>query len=357
MPKKTEGPSAAALSRFMDGFAKKFEDVTVRDTSKQELQFASTGSLALDYAMGGGFVHGRVAELWGVESSGKSTLLTVSAAEYQKANPKRLVAWLDVENTFDLDWARAHGLDLSPNRFLLVNPPNAEDTADLVKELIHAKADGEPMFGPVILDSVGAMLPQKEKEKDADEATMALVAKTITRMVKIAAEGLYTTGGMLWIINQVRANLSYGGDLTRTGGFALGHVTTHRLKFRKAGAPIKIGSGETEVQVGQKIAIKVEKNKIAPPGRTAELTFYNQMTEKYGPIGLDTAFDVYKTAKTAGVFGRRGSWYALPDGTEHNGEAAVLAYLRAHPEAVEPIREKTLATKAHEIVTDPLEEG
>jgi recombination protein RecA len=357
MPKKTEGPGAAALGRFMDGFTKRHEEVNIRDTSGPGPEFASTGSLALDYAMGGGFVKGRVSELWGPEQTGKSTLLTWSVAEYQRQHPKRMVGWIDAENTFDLDWARAHGVSLDSNRFLLVQPNNAEETADLVKELINAKDGNEPMFGPIVLDSVGAMIPQQEKDKAADEATMALVAKTVTRMVKIAAADLNQTAGMLWIINQVRANLSYGGDITRTGGFALSHVTTHRLKFRRADKPIMIGGKGEEEQVGQKLAVLIEKNKVAPPRRTAEMTFYNQVTEKYGPVGLDVPFDVFATAKRAGVFGRRGAWYDLPDGSEHNGEAAVLAYLRENPAAVDPIREKTLATKAHEVVTNPLEEG
>lgn len=358
MPKKTEGPSTAALSRFMDSFAKRHEDVTIRDTSQNGLEFVTTGSLALDYAMGGGFVRGRVNELWGPEQTGKSTLLTVALAAFQRDNPKQMAGWIDVEGTFDLDWAAAHGLDLAPNRFLLVQPSNAEEVADLVKDLINAKDGDEPMFGPLVLDSVGAMIPQAEKDKNADEATMALVAKIVTRMVKIASADLGRTRGQLHIINQVRANLAYGGDITRTGGFALSHVTTHRLKFRQAAqGRIMIGTKDNQQQAGQKIAITIEKNKIAPPRKTAELTFYNQYTEKYGPIGLDVAFDVFATAKTAGVFGRRGSWYDLPDGTEHNGEAAVIAYLKAHPEALGPIREKTLATKAHEVVTNPLEEG
>lgn len=345
-------PTKAALKSFREKFEKKFDGTTIRDLAGPPPEFASTGSLALDYVMGGGFVKGRVVELWGPEQTGKSTLLTIAAARYQQDNPDKMVGWVDVEKTFDLDWARAHGLKLDDDKFLLVQPGNAEEVADLVKELILSD-----MFGFIVLDSVGAMIPQVEIEKDADEATMALVAKTVTRMVKIAAAEAAKRGVILAIINQVRANLGYGGDITRTGGFALSHVTTHRLKFRRADAPIVMGSKGEEVQVGQKIAIKVEKNKIAPPGRTAELTMFNQLTAKYGPVGLDVAFDVFATARTAKVLKQRGSWYDLPDTTSHNGEAAVLKHLRENSEAVETIRKLTLATRADEVIADPIKEG
>lgn len=345
-------PTKAALKAFRDRFEKNFDSATIRDLAGPPPEFASTGSLALDYAMGGGFVKGRVAELWGPEQTGKSTLLTIAAARFQHDNPDKLVGWVDVEKTFDLDWGRAHGLSLRDDKFLLVQPGNAEEVADLVKELILSD-----MFGFIVLDSIGAMIPQAEIEKDADEATMALVAKIVTRMTKIAAAEAAPRGVILAIINQVRANLGYGGDITRTGGFALSHVTTHRLKFRRAEAPIVMGTDPNKVQVGQKIAVKVEKNKIAPPGRTAELTMFNQATDRYGPVGLDVASDVFATARTANVFGRRGSWYDLPDTTSHNGEPAVIKHLRENPEVVETIRKLTLATRADEVVVDPIKEG
>jgi recombination protein RecA len=345
-------PTKAALTAFRTKFDKQFGPDTVRDLKGPPPEFASTGSLALDYAMGGGFVKGRIAELWGPEQTGKSTLLTIAAARFQQDNPGKMVGWVDVEKTFDLDWGRAHGLKLDDDKFLLVQPGNAEEVADLVKELIMSD-----MFGFIVLDSVGAMIPQVEIEKDADEVTMALVAKIVTRMTKIAAAEAAKRGVILAIINQVRANLGYGGDITRTGGFALGHVTTHRLKFRRDEAPIVMGSDNNKVQVGQKIAVKIEKNKIAPPGRSAELTMFNQPTDKYGPTGLDVAYDVFATARTANVFGRRGSWYDLPDSTQHNGEPAVLKHLREHPEVVETIWKLTLATRSDEVVTEPMKEG
>jgi recombination protein RecA len=356
---KTTGPNAKALANFMADFGKRHEESNLQTYSANfKHEVVTTGSLAMDYALGvGGYVKGRIIELWGPEQTGKSTFLMITAGEFQRSHPDKLVCWIDVEATFDPEWARAHGMDTSPDRLVIAQPGSAEDVADIVKDMVCSD-----LFGFIVLDSIGAMLPQKEKEKDAGEATMGLVAKIITRMVKIAAAEGAQRGVILAMINQVRANLSYGGDTTTTGGFARGHVTTHRLKFRRAsgdGAVMTIGTREKGdiVQVGQKIVITVEKNKVAPPKRIATLTFFNQATEKYGPIGIDKAMDVFKTAKLAGVLDQSGSWYNLPDGTKHNGEKEILAYLRSHPEAVPAIRDLVLATRAHEIITNPLEEG
>lgn len=361
MTRTNPGPDAKALAKFEADFAKRHEATRELDADvSRNRTLYSTGSLALDYALGvGGYIGGRIVELWGPEQVGKSTLLLIAAGIAQRQHPDKLVGWIDVEATFDYDWAEAHGVDTSKNRLKVYQPENAEDVADISKDLGKSN-----LFSFVVLDSVGAMISQKEIDKDAEEATMALVAKIVTRMVKIACKQSAENGMVLAIINQVRANLAYGGDITRTGGFALSHVTTHRLKLRRASGTdsvYMIGSktDRTEVQVGQKIVVLVEKNKVAPPKRTAEITLFNQPTEKYGPIGVDRAYDAFSTGKTAGVFGRRGSWYDLPDGTEHNGEAAVLTYLRGPDgeKAIEAIREKVLATRAHEVITDPMKEG
>lgn len=351
-------PSKAALAKFLTTMEK--GDVSIRDLTAGPPEVISTGSLALDYALGcGGWVKGRIAELWGREQTGKSTMLTVSAAEFQRQVPDKLAAWIDVEGTFDLGWARAHGLDLSPDRFLLIQPGNAEEVANLTKDLINAKDGGESMFGFITLDSVGAMITQTEKDKDAEDVTMAANAKVVTRMVKIASADMGRTGAILGIINQVRANLAYGADLTRTGGHCLSHVTTHRVQFKRTGTkPYMIGGKDQMEQVGQEIAMLVEKNKVAPPKRTAVATFWNQATEKYGPIGLDVARDVFNTARNIpGVFERKGAWFHLPDGTKHNGEDPTIDHLRGNADARDLIRKAVLATRTHEVITDSIKEG
>lgn len=359
MATKAAGPSAAALEKFRAGFAKSFGEGTLKQDDDLKLEVIPTGSIALDAALGcGGLVKGRVAELWGMEQLGKSTLLLCTIAQAQRLEPDKMQGWIDVEKTWDPNWAKLHGVDTE--RVLLAQPDNAEDVADIAKTMTTSG-----LCNFVVLDSVGAMIARAEKEKDADEATVGLVAKIVTRMVKLMAADAPRHGVAVAIINQVRANISGGGprapQTTRGGGFALAHVTTHRLHFRKGSESYVIGSKteikDTRVQVGQQVAVQVEKNKLAPPKRTALLTFFNTATEQYGPVGIDQITDALTTANNFDLIERKGSFYTLPDGSKHQGQEAVKDYLRATPKAVDLIREQVLKAVAHEVITDPIKEG
>jgi RecA/RadA recombinase len=286
-----------------------------------------------------------------------STQCLITTAEAQKKEPDKVQGWIDVENTFDPAWARRHGVDME--KLVLSQPGNAEEVADIAKDMVMSG-----LFNLITLDSVGAMISQKEKDKDADEATVALVAKVVTRMTKIMAAEAPRAGVVVLIINQARANIGAMGraaTIQRTGGFALSHVTTHRLHFRRGKDTFVVGTKndtlDSRVQVGQQIAIHIEKNKVAPPKRTALLTYFNQDTDQYGPTGIDRAYDAYTMGSQVEVFGRRGSWYDLPDGTEHRSKDALLEYLRATPSAVDLIRDRVLATMGGPIITNELMEG
>lgn len=356
----TKTPSLAALDKFKKSFEKSFgEGQLVTYAPNFRYDVIPTGSIALDYALGcGGLIKGRIAELWGPEQLGKSTQMLITMAEAQRLEPEKMQAWIDVEKTWDPWWAEAHGVD--PLRVLIAQPGDAEEVADMAKEMV-----GSGLINMLTLDSIGAMISRTEKEKDAEQATVALVAKIVTRLTKLMAADAPKFGAAIAIINQVRANISANGpraaQTTRTGGFALGHVTTHRLKFAKGKESYLVGSKtdtmDSRVQVGQQIAITVEKNKVAPPRRTATLTYFNQATEKYGAVGIDRAFDAFSIGSQLDVFGRRGAWYDLPDGTEHNGAQATLAYLRSNRDAIEQIRERVVSAAAHEVVQDEMQEG
>lgn len=357
MAAKQTGPPQAALNRFKESFIKSYGPDSIQTFGPDfHYDVIPTGSVALDYAMGcGGFVRGRLVELWGPEGMGKSTQLMIAAAEAQKLDSDKIVGWIDVEHTYDPNWAELHGMDLA--RTIVVQPDSAEEVADIAKDMCRSG-----LFNFIVLDSVGAMISTIEKEKDAGEATMGLVAKIVTRMVRLLAREAKVHNVVIAVINQVRASLAkYGPDTTRGGGFALGHVTTHRLYFKKNGESYTEGTRsktvDTVVQVGQQIAVKIEKNKVAPPGRTAWIDYFNQPTEKYGPIGIDKARDAFDTGNKVEVYGRRGSWFDLPDGSKHNGADAALKYVRANPSAVDSIRAAVLATVAGELVAEPLQEG
>lgn len=354
------GPPAAALKKFRESFAKSFGEDTLKTYGPDyKYDVIPTGSIALDYALGcGGWIKGRISELWGPEQLGKSTQLMISMAEAQRVDSDKMQGWIDAEKTWDPHWAELHGVDL--DRVLVAQPDNAEDVADIAKEMVTSN-----LINMLTLDSVGAMIARAEKEKDASEATVALVAKIVTRMTKLMAAEAPKYSVAVAIINQARANISATGPraaaLTRTGGFALSHVTTHRCKFARGKDTYMIGSKtdtkDDRVQVGQQIAITVEKNKVAPPKRTALLTFFNTETPQYGPVGIDKAFDAYSMGIQTGVIRQGGGTYTLPNGDKLKGKEEVLACMRNNVQARDLVREKVLATVAGEVVEHPMEEG
>lgn len=350
----TTKPNAAALKRFEEKFGKSFGAETMkRSADVSPYDIIPTGSITLDYITGvGGLVTGRIYEIWGVDAIGKTTLTLLTMAEAQRKFPDKMVAWIDMERTFDEVWADAHGVDRE--RLYLVKPDNAEDVADMMKEFVTSG-----LFSFVVLDSIGAMIPEVEKEKDADQATMAVQAKVVTRMVKIAAVEADKTKTTVMLVNQVRANLSYGADTTTGGGFALKHVTTMKFKLRSTGKRYEMTIAGEKVTVGHEVAVLTERNKVAPPRRTANISLFNQTTAKYGPIGVDRVDEAVELGVKLGVIGQAGAWYTLPTtGERFNGRDKLVEGLRAQPEEVDRIRTAILATVSDEVVIgeegDPL---
>lgn len=338
--KKNAGPSEAALEKFKNEFAKEFGANSLIHSNKIEpYQVIPTGSIALDYALGvGGIVIGRLTEIWGPDGVAKTTLALILAAQAQKAHPGKLVAYLDMENKLDRAWAQKLGVDLT--RLIQIPVPSAEVLADQLR-----KATSSGLFSLVIVDSIGSMVNEEEKEKDAGERSVGTTPAIITRMVKIAATEAKDHQVAIFIINQVRANLGYGADTTTGGGFALKHVTTHRIKARKAsGAPMTIGSGDQSEQAAVKIALKVEKNGVATPGRTAIITLVTKPSQKYGlQVGIaNLAQEAFDVGKKVGVIPRSGANYTLPDGSVVRGEEKAVEALRESPELLEQLRVKVV---------------
>jgi recombination protein RecA len=339
-------PDIKALKAFEERFAKKYGAAAlIKGAEITPYEVISTGSLALDYATGvGGLVEGRVHEYWGQDAIGKSTLAICGLAEAQRKHPDKFVAYIDVEHKLDKAWVAAHGVDLT--RCYIVQPDLAEETADILKDMLI------PQISMVVLDSIGAMLPQKEMEKDADEVVMAAQAKIVTRMVKMAAPAADRSRTVVLMINQVRANVSGFGKATTTGGgFALKHVTTMRMEFKRTGtAAYTIGSGENKVPVGHELAVKVERNNVAPHGLTAFISLFNQDTERFGPVGVDKVDEAVTLGIKHGVIAREGAWYTVPGtGERFNGREKLVDGLRGQPDAVATIRAGVLATRASEV--------
>lgn len=347
----------SALAAFEQSFTKSFGEGTLRRVSDPvERQVVPSGSLALDYAMGtGGYVRGRLTELVGPWSTGKSTMSLFAVAEAQRLYPHEVCGLVDMEHTFDPNWASLHGVDTE--RLYLVQPNNAEQVADAMK---HMTDSG--LFCLMILDSIGAMIPQAEVDRDAEEELVGRYAKIITRMVKISTVQAHKHNVAILLINQVRAvigaNSPGAKKTTKPGGFALQHVTSHVLDFRKADKPVYLGSGDDQVEVAQKIAIQVVKNKLAPPKKTATILLKHMTTDRYGPVGIDTFEETWDMAVRlkAGVT-QAGSFYTLPDETKHQGADKAKAYLAEHPEFLGLMRSSILAAIASAVAPTELDEG
>lgn len=348
----SKSATKAAVDKFEESFAKEM-GVNLRDKRKKA-QITTTGSMNLDYALTvGGLPSGRIVEVWGPEHAGKTTLAIIAAVQHQQAYLDKRVAWVDMEQTFDDDWAEALGLDLS--RVWLYTPQTAEDVADAVKRFV-----GSGMCSLVVLDSVGGMISRIEMEKEADEETVGKVPKIVTRMVKAASPMAFSNGTTLLVVNQVRAVIGnmWGPDEDTSGGWALKHVTTMKMQVRKAGGEgtthkIKRAGEDKEIPVGHKIAVRVQKNKMGPYGQVAEVWLHNVPTDKYGPVGFDLTQEVFDFAKRLKLMGSgAGGNYEVEGEKIKGGEPKVMEHLRQRPEVAEALRQRVLATVKDRVVED-----
>lgn len=353
--KAAAAPAVSASARALDAFqakmAKTFGEGVFSLTSDiTAYDVIPTGSIVLDYYLGvGGYVTGRLHEIWGPEGAGKTTMSLIAVREAQRKFPEKLAAWIDVEQRLDKSWAVLHGVDLS--RMVIVTPGSAEDVADQLKEICRSG-----LFSIAVVDSVGAMLPEKAKDKDADKSVMGKEAQVITRMVKLNAVEAKKSNTTVLLLNQVRANFGYGADTTTPGGFALKHATTTKLNVKRAGGTdtafkVKI-NGEDRI-VGHMLAVNIQRNSVAPAYRTAQFPMFYIATDKFGPVGIDSADEAATIGSLAGVIQLSGSWYTITySGVRVQGRDALVAELRQDPATIAKIRELALLANAPTEVAD-----
>jgi recombination protein RecA len=348
MARVVEGPAAGALKKFEDDFAKSFGASSLVTPARSKYEVVSTGSLTLDQALGcGGVIVGRLVEIWGPGGVGKSTLSTIIAANHQIQYPKRLVGWINVERTFDEDWATDHGMIMRRTR--LYNPETSQDVGDAAQKMVRSG-----LFSIVVIDSIGGMIGKAEMEKDAEDAVVAETARVVTRMVKQQAVWADDNKTTVLLINQVRSQIgSYGGGNTTGGGNALKHVTTHKIRMRRtATSPYMLTSKPEDGEAGIEIAAIVERNKVAPPMKIATFALFNQDSDKWGPMGIDMATEAQIMGLRYGVIENPAQGtYQLPDREKPvRGKPAVLQALRESPELLQMIRERILAMSAGDVV-------
>ncbi len=347
--------TAAAVTRFEAQFAKELGFIPTRGRRLDKIQVIPTGSLELDEALViGGWPRGRSSQVWGPEHSGKTTLANLAVANAQRLYPEKMVAWVDPEGTFDGDWAEALGVDLD-RLWLVESPKTAERAADAFRRFVE-----QGLCSLTVLDSVGALTSRKEFEKLAEEDTVALVARIVSRLVgQVSSAGAETKTAML-LINQDRSSLAkYGPSSTPTGGRRIQFASTIRGKLGRASGEeprtVKVEGQDAPLVVSFRAAFKVEKNKMAPSGgRVANFWLTNIPTEKHGPIGIDQVTEAVAAGLRHGLIHQGGGGiYEMPWGEKLKGREQVVATLRTRPDEVASIREQILAGLADQVQEQP----
>ena len=323
---------AAALAQIEKSFGK--GSIMKMDGSHQEenLEVISTGSLGLDLALGvGGLPRGRIVEIFGPESSGKTTLCLESIAQCQKNGG--VCAFIDAENAFDPAYARKLGVKVE--ELLLSQPDNGEQALEICDMLV--RSGGVDM---VVIDSVAALVPKAEIEGDMGDSHVGLHARLMSQALRKLTGVINRSKATVVFINQIRMKIGvmFGNPETTTGGNAQKFYASVRMDIRRTG---QIKEGE-EI-IGNRTKVKVVKNKIAAPFRTAEFDImYNEGISKTG--------DVLDLAVNHGVVGKAGAWFDYNDAKIGQGREATKKYLKENPDVLTEIdskvREKVAAEDA-----------
>ena len=286
------------------------------------VEFISTGALSIDYALGiGGVPRGRVIEIFGPESSGKTTLSLQVIAEAQKTGG--LAAFVDAEHALDAAYAKKLGVDI--DNLLVSQPDNGEQALEIVEVLIRSNS-----VDVVVVDSVAALVPKAEIEGDMGEAQMGLQARLMSQALRKLTGAVSKSKTSLIFINQLREKIGvmFGNPETTTGGRALKFYSSVRIDIRRIGA-IKDG----EDVVGNRTRIKVVKNKMAPPFREAEFDIM------YGE-GVSREGDLIDIAVEHKIIDKSGAWFSYSGERLGQGRENVKTYLKEHIELRTTIEEK-----------------
>jgi recombination protein RecA len=315
-----------ALQLTIDKLEKAYGKGTVMklsDNTAQDIPAISTGSLGLDMALGiGGIPRGRVTEIYGPESSGKTTLTMHCIAEAQKAGG--MAAFIDAEHAFDKSYAEKLGIDLE--NLLISQPDNGEQALEIAEHLIRSGA-----IDIIVIDSVAALVPKGELEGEMGDSKMGLQARLMSQALRKLTGAINKTGCACVFINQLRDKIGvmFGSPETTTGGNALKFYASVRLDIRRIG---QIKEGADNV-LGNRTKVKVVKNKVAPPFKVVEFDImYGQGISKVGEIiDLGVEFDIIKKA---------GSWFSYESNKLGQGRDAVKSLLLDNPELMDELERK-----------------
>ena len=328
MAKDEKAEKMKALQMAMDKLEKahgKGAIMRMGDAAVEDVEVISSGSIGLDVALGiGGYPKGRIVEIYGPESSGKTTLAIHAIAEAQRKGG--IAAIIDAEHAFDRFYAQSLGVDV--DNLLISQPDNGEQALEITENLIRSGA-----IDIIVIDSVAALTPRAEIEGEMGDSKMGLQARLMSQALRKLTGTISKTGCVCIFINQLREKIGvmFGNPETTTGGNALKFYSSIRLDIRRAGQ-IKNG----EAVIGNRTRVKVVKNKVAPPFCKTEFDImYGQGISKVGEI-IDLGVD-------HGIVKKSGSWFSYGETRLGQGRDAVKELLLDNPELSEELENKIKA--------------
>ena len=321
-PKPNNSEKLKALQAAMDKIEKSFGKGSIMkmgDDHVQEVEVIPTGSIALNAALGvGGYPKGRIIEIYGPESSGKTTLAIHAIAEAQKAGG--IAAFIDAEHAFDRFYAAKLGVDI--DNLWISQPDNGEQALEIAEQLIRSSA-----IDIIVIDSVAALTPKAEIEGDMGDNRVGLRARLMSQALRKLTSAISKTNTTCIFINQLREKIGvmFGNPETTTGGNALKFYASVRLDIRRAN---QLKDGE-EV-IGNQVRVKVVKNKVAPPFRKAEFDIM------FGE-GISRSGEIIDLGAELGIIKKSGSWYSYNDTKLGQGRDAAKQCIQDNPELAEEL--------------------
>ena len=319
-----------ALQLTLDRLDKTYGKGTVMkmgDVVQEDIEFISSGSIGLDYALGiGGYPRGRVIEIYGPESSGKTTLTLHAIAECQKAGG--IAAFIDAEHAFDRFYAQNLGVNI--DELIISQPDHGEQALEIADNLIRSGA-----VDIIVIDSVAALTPKSEIEGEMGDSKMGLHARLMSQALRKLTSTISKTNCTVFFINQLREKIGvmFGNPETTTGGNALKFYASVRLDIRRS-TQLKDSSGNA---MGNKTRVKVVKNKVAPPFKVCEFDIM------YGE-GISKVGEILDIGTQAGIVDKSGSWFSYGDTKLGQGRDAVKNLLKDNPELCDELEGKISET-------------
>jgi recombination protein RecA len=329
------GEKMKALASAVGAIEKQFGKGSIMrlgdDVEPPQVQVIPTGSLGLDLALGvGGLPRGRVVEIYGPESSGKTTLALHAIAEVQRQGG--VAAFVDAEHALDVGYARKLGVALS--ELLVSQPDTGEQALEITEQLVRSGA-----CDLVVVDSVAALVPRAEIEGEMGDAHMGIQARLMSQALRKLTAVVSRNQSMVIFINQIRMKIGvvFGNPETTTGGHALKFYASVRLDIRRTG---QVKDGDTVI--GNRTRVKVVKNKVSPPFREAEFDI------RYG-VGVDRWAEAIDLGVERGAVEKSGAWFSLDGERIGQGRERAVEWLRANPTAFEKLTARLREAPAVEV--------